>query len=400
MKKLIAILVALAMAAMLSITAFAEDEPVAAADPAPATPATAKLVKYLQVPEGTAVPTVVNVFTFTDNMAASSNVTAQELTTANPGTQTITVNAQSPATSADDANSVYQAETLEALGTFTHAGVYAYTVTETSSTITDGTAAQVIVPGGESYVVRYVVKNVNGTPTVTDITVQDSQGNKEDATTTDPTTNDDTTTTDIEYDGFTFKNTYQKTEGDGTLANAPLKVSKAVAGDTTAAPDADFPFSITLTQAFGAPATAPIAQVYEGNTAVGNPISVPYGTATDFTLKAGQTLAFLTLPAGTSYAVSENLTGEDDFAAFAPSYAVNTNEATGSADYGVTLATNSLRVNESDKDLVAYTNTYDEDIDTPTGILISNLPYIALALVAIGGLVAYVIVRRKADDEA
>ena len=37
---------------------------------------------------------------------------------------------------------------------------------------------------------------------------------------------------------------------------------------------------------------------------------------------------------------------------------------------------------------------------TSTGILISNLPYIALALVAIGGLVAYVVVRRRNADEA
>ena len=46
------------------------------------------------------------------------------------------------------------------------------------------------------------------------------------------------------------------------------------------------------------------------------------------------------------------------------------------------------------------TNTSNQEEETPTGILINNLPYIALALVAIGGLCAYVIVRRKADDEA
>ena len=43
---------------------------------------------------------------------------------------------------------------------------------------------------------------------------------------------------------------------------------------------------------------------------------------------------------------------------------------------------------------VVTNNLNDADI-SPEGILISNLPYIALALVAIGGLVAYVIVRRQ-----
>ena len=394
MKKLISILVAFAMMATLCVlSAFA-------ADPDPADPEDAKLVKYLEMPEGVSVPNATFTFTFEDNLTASSNVDAEELATANPGTQVISFADGYSATDTDaDAASVYKADDLKALGTFTHAGVYAYTVTETDWAFDPADTNKTIVPDGKSYIVRYVVKNVDGQPAVTDITVQEVGGNKVDATTEDPTENDKEETTTVEYDGFTFKNTYQKTEGDGTLDKAPLKVSKAVAGEA-GAPAADFPFSITLTQAYGAPATAPTAQVYEGTTPVGEPISVPYGTAKDFTLKAGQTLAFLTLPAGTSYAVSENLTGEEDFAAFAPSYAVNTTEATGSADYGVDLATSTLRVNEADKDLVAYTNTYDKDIDTPTGILMNNLPYIVLALVAIGGLVAYVIVRRRQSDEA
>ena len=74
LNKFFAVLVALAMMATLCVCmAFAEGE-------APtATPDNAKLVKYLEVPEGTAVPTVVNVFTFTPNEEASSNVTAEDI---------------------------------------------------------------------------------------------------------------------------------------------------------------------------------------------------------------------------------------------------------------------------------------------------------------------------------
>ena len=46
------------------------------------------------------------------------------------------------------------------------------------------------------------------------------------------------------------------------------------------------------------------------------------------------------------------------------------------------------------------TNKYNPSEGSVTGILMSNIPYIVLALVAIGGLCAYVVVRRKNADEA
>ena len=403
MKKLISILVAFAMMAALCVCmAFAAD------DPAPADPADAKLVKYLQIPEGTSVPDATFGFTFTEDAADSSNVTAQELTDSKPDNPTIRFNEGYATTVAEDGASVYKAIAVPALVNPAHAGVYAYTVTENDTyTITGKTDAQTIIlnPDQDQYVVRYVVKNVGGTPTVTGITVQDKTGEKEDPTTEDPTTNDDTETTTVEYDGFTFKNVYQKTEGDGTLANAPLKVTKAVTG-TDAPADAAFPFTMTLTKALGAADAAPSAQVYDKNGAPkGDAIPVTYGEAFTFDLMNGETLAFVYLPAGTRYEASELLaTDARDYAAYAPSVAVNTDEYTASADYGLDLAAQAADatylVSENDKDAVAYTNNYDKNIDTPTGILISNLPYIALALVAIGGLVAYVVVRRRQNDEA
>ena len=97
------------------------------------------------------------------------------------------------------------------------------------------------------------------------------------------------------------------------------------------------------------------------------------------------------------------------FSAYTASYAVDTGDPNDAADFaisgnaatGASLATydNYLLVDKA-TDEIAYTNDYNADLDTPTGILINNLPYIALALVAIGGLVAYVVVRRRQDDEA
>ena len=45
------------------------------------------------------------------------------------------------------------------------------------------------------------------------------------------------------------------------------------------------------------------------------------------------------------------------------------------------------------------TNISDED-STLEGVLDNSIPYIVLALVAIGGMAAYVIVRRRNADEA
>ncbi len=422
MKKLISILVAFAMMAALAVTAaFAEDPPTG-------TTANSKIEKYLVVPEGVTVPTVTNTFTFANYLDGSSGVTAAELTDAAPATQTIIVNnASNDSLDPNDGNSKVQAETLNSLQNPPHPGVYAYVVTEATSVITNATDAQAIVPGDEAYVIRYYVKNVNGTPTVTDITAQEAEvdpdtgevtipqdAEKVDPTDEDPTgdvdpadpedPDDEDEIVDEDVPGIAFKNIYRKTEGDGTLANAPLKVTKTLAGegaDTALA----FPFTITLTPGEGAATTAQSAQVYDANgNAVGAPISVAYDTPTIFNLKGGETLAFVYLPAGTRFEVTETMANADAYSAYAPSVIVNTDEYNASADLGQTLAAqaagDTYLVAENDKDVAAYTNTYDASIDTPTGILISNLPYIVLALVAIGGLVAYVVVRRRQDDEA
>ena len=120
------------------------------------------------------------------------------------------------------------------------------------------------------------------------------------------------------------------------------------------------------------------------------PATVKGACTKEITLKHNQRLVFTDLDVGATYTVAET---ED--AGYTAAY-VKTAEGTAAASV-TGLSTNGT-ITEKD-DSVAYTNTSKKD-SKPTGILISNLPYIALALVAIGGLVAYVVVRRKADDEA
>ena len=421
--KLLALLLVVALAVMLCVTAFAADDDPANPTTEPvAEPATssipsadsssANLVKYLVIPDGATVPTVENKFKFEPNQAASSTgVSATELADATPGTdgvQTITINSTNAKIPAHrEGNSVYLDAALASLNsenTPLHAGVYAYTVTETAA---DYNGSGEIVKSAESYIVRYYVKtNASGQAVVDEITVQKGTdaSAKVDPNVDDPTENDDSSTTEIEITGFTFTNTYRLNNGDNTYVNAPLKVSKTVEGkenDTT-----KFPIAITLTKAVGAADTVLQASIYnaDGTMVAGSTKNVPYGTETMFDITTGQTVAILTMPVGTKYTTSEKLANATDYNAYVPSVESKSGTTT---DFSVTGTqgqtldgqSSDLLIEQDVKDTVAYTNTYDSQIDTPTGILMNNLPYIILILVVLGGLTGYVLSKRRREQE-
>ena len=95
------------------------------------------------------------------------------------------------------------------------------------------------------------------------------------------------------------------------------------------------------------------------------------------TLTNGQWLSFDTIETGATVTIVE-----DTYPGF---------EATG---------TMTATANDTAGAAMDVTNKYNPSEGSVTGILMSNIPYIVLALVAIGGLCAYVVVRRKNADEA
>ena len=129
------------------------------------------------------------------------------------------------------------------------------------------------------------------------------------------------------------------------------------------------------------------------------------GTATpaSFQLKHGEKIRFDdgtdgTLPAGTTWTLKE--TGE---AEYTPRVDIFDNSATsfqnntGSLATDMTISkgqdgTSDLKLGDV-KSIAAWTNTRT-DI-TPTGILLNNLPFIMLILVAIGGFVGYIASKRR-----
>lgn len=414
LNKFFAVLVALAMMAMLSVTAFAVEELDTDAKKEGKTETTGKMVKELIVPDGVAhYPTVKNTFTFTTEESALSNVTKIEADKAVPGDAEIIIDGSDALTDAkDDGLSRVDNITIPSLDLtkVDHPGVYAYKVVESNAKILNPTEATgTITPGNEQYIVRYtVVNDGNGGYTIKYVTVQKyDETTKKTTTITDPTKDYDPDTEGVQNDGgFTFTNTYKLSQSGNDYDSAALKITKTVVqkdNDTT-----KFPMHFVLNKAVGIDAgeAAPAPQYYiydmTTKTAKGDAKNANYGENT-VEIAHNEAIVFLTLPVGTTYTVDEHLDDAAAYSAYLPSVTVN-GTAGQTVQLGQTLPAQAenakLMIEETDKDVVAYTNTYDKNIDTPTGILISNLPYIALALVAIGGLVAYVVVRRRQDDEA
>ena len=384
MKKLISILVAFAMMATLAVTAaFAADEPPTG------TAATAKLVKYLQAGEGVAVP---------DGMVFNFTLTPSEN---NPGTVD-TVNVEIPVSGmTKDKNGDYIgsktiAEIFNGV-TFPKAGEYIFTADEVATTWTAATGES-LVEDQDTFEVHIYVKNDGDGTAIDKVTVSDGEEK------VDPTeikdVADDGQDKDGNNIGFSFTNTFKKDLSDdndndasglidlekkveGTYADKTYKFDFDLAYELPAANESDVYYKVLpkgTTDASGITAVK----------ATGSPINVK--------LADGEKLIITKAPQGIKWSTTENLSKATDLQNHEKYQATVDKYDAGASEPGADHSTTQQTLSE--KDAVKYTNTLEDTDVTPTGILINNLPYIALALVAIGGLVAYVVVRRRQDDEA
>lgn len=421
MKKLISILVAFAMMATLCVCmAFAAGE--GKAD-------TSFITKYVKLPSGVTIPDKTFEFEVTPqgNAPAVKAGADLDLNTLKDG------DFRASASEADGSSLVGNlkiADWFDATS-FPAAGKYTYIVKEKApegyeESIGDN-ANEKLVYSQAQYTIEIYVTNDGTGKKIEDIIAKDEQG-KVDVTDTDPTDNhtqDDVT--DANAEGATFVNDFQNlgntpddpTEVDPTDDDfGDLGIKKVVTG-TYGDKTAPFKFNVTVNKPeAGYPVDTVEAFIYTDGVKAESPIVFTFGTEnTDITLKSGQTLAFLNLPEGATYAVTENLAGMTAVtpADYKASYETINKDADGvdtsivtvtpieASDAGANLAladgNKKAIVNDDQKNTVVYTNDSQID-DTPTGILMNNLPYIVLALVAIGGLVAYVVVRRRNADEA
>ena len=403
--KKFSLVAALALAVMLlfslTATAFAADY----AEGTETDPAQAAITKILEMPVGTDIPAATFTFDFealeVDGVPADDpqnptnmpGITAKSVTF--PGSSGVV-------TGTPAGVDAYYLETSNIVGgiTFPSAGVYKYKVTERVNTYTLGTVLPLIETMAYSQAVYnievWVDNNAAGTGTyvryIVAIRMVNDDGTPETAgVKVDPTPGGDPTVTN-DYSKMIFNNIYTKRIGGTDPDESVLTVSKAVTGDF-ADMSKTFDFNVTITKpAIGVadPASYIGYKLNASGVITGSPITFNSGVTQTVALAHGEKLIFLDMHVGASFLVTEDVAIN-----YTPGYQLDGTAGpayTTGATYGMTA---SAYLREAG-DIIAFTNTYSAV--GPTGILVDNLPFIALIAVAILALTAYIVFksRRKA----
>lgn len=279
--------------------------------------------------------------------------------------------------------------------TYQEAGKYEYTVKESDTVtpaVTNGDHEKMIMSQAKYTMDVYVTDGENG-PEISNIVV-----NK---------TNDDagqTATGKVDIsntDGndFKFTNTYVQEAGTGTDPTNPdstydqfgsLNVSKKVvnANGTTATSDDEF----TFTAIFAFP-TGTDANTLGGiKDADGNSVKLGEDRTYTFKLKANKNMKFTGVPVGTTITVKETATKNYKGSAEVVLNGGTSQTVSANKYYEELTAVNNQKLGQN-QNTVDVTNTYN---DVPlTGIIMNNLPYIAMIVIGAAALVVYVQNKRK-----
>lgn len=401
--KILKKLLSVSLAAVLSlggmVTAFA-------ADPSPDD--NVKILKELKMDESLSIPTGGLAFSFTftakeynGDTATSSIVNGEAMPTVGP--VGITVPANTIGTN-DNGMDSYKVESDKIFNgvVWQAPGVYTYTVAETASTTSTVPSNATIDYSTTSYEVTAYVKNDGaGGFVVAQIGVRTpgSTGSSGKVNVTPGLTTNE----------FAFVNEYSESAG-GTdpTSDAALKVSKTVAATDHGDQNKYFEFNIaTAASASETAATAYKAYVIDtaGNSVVslsdgkngltatatdtyGDYKEVLAGTTLNVKLKHGQHVAFVGMGVGSKYEATETAAtnyGTDI------SVIVNGGTAIALTDE---LSTDE-RVIGAAANSADFTNTFDETAITPTGITTNDIPFIGMIVLAMGALVAFVVVKTR-----
>lgn len=278
--------------------------------------------------------------------------------------------------------------------TYTEAGKYEYTVTENQTAtpaVTNGEHEKMIMSEAEYKMDVYVENTSTGGCQIANIIVNNAKDDKGETTTA--TGKVDISNTD--KNGFKFTNTYVQEAGTGENPSNPgedyktygsLNVSKTINGNGgTASTTDEFIFQAT----FNFP-TGTDANTLGGVKANGTAITLTDG-ACDFKLKNGENEKFTGLPVGTTMTVTESATPN-----YKGSANVTINGAPGktieATKYDEAITVSNQKLGQK-KNTVDVTNTYN---NVPvTGIIMNNLPYIAMIVICAAALVVYVQNKRK-----
>ena len=391
-RKILTVVLTLVLSLGIMMSVSADPEPTELADGGTLTePAVAILGKTLQLPSGVQIPAG-TAFTFDFALKSVDGDTTAILPSISEKTITYTTAAATDPSDPTVQASGFVEETMHSTDvlagvTWPHAGVYVYTVTEENSAMTGMTYSEV------AYEMTVHVANTvpyDGTLYVAAVEfhqVKDAAGDDMTAVKTAPifvNTYEKTTTLVISKDVTgTYADTTKKFEFTLTMTKGPTEVNDG----TT-----EVEYVGTIVHATGSsPATTSVTVSFDGDKNV---------TTKTFELKHGDVLTFDDLPTGTTYSLTENLDSADpveaNYRAFVK-VTINgdTPLSNGASDYGDALSIGELvpiNLGENDN-IAAWTNEHQHV--TPTGILLNNLPFVLLILLAVSGFVAYIVIKRK-----
>ena len=388
MKKLISILVAFAMMATLAVTsAFALDEKAVEGQ----TFVTKKLHVANDIAASELAGNVVVTFTFT---GATGSAADNAASVTSPTVTIDTTDAKKVTTDAGDATTIYyfvsKALDAEFFGLESDAmkpGVYNYTVKETTNATTANRATEKKT-GSDNITEKTfklsVLKAKDGTLNFTASEVG------EDGKITLINTTEDVNS--VKTNGLSFDNNLFDVKETTDYDDSQFKMKKDVTDEYGIYNGEAFEFTYYLTIPDGAVPAEDVALVVseDGTTETQLTGAEIYtnGTANTVNLKKGGYVYFKKLPLGSKVKASETDT-----------------KLTGAQDEGKMYYTTNrgmtefLKLEADNSASAEVTNISNED-KTMEGVLHNSIPYIVLALVAIGGMAAYVVIRRRNADEA
>lgn len=280
--------------------------------------------------------------------------------------------------------------------TFTEAGEYEYTVTETQTAdpaVADGEHEKMIMSKAEYTMDVYVTENTEGNLVIDNIIVKKMRDDKgDDAQGTKVTDIGDTDT-----NGFNFTNTYVQEAGTGDKPSTPgedytnygsLNVSKTISVPEGVQADANKEFDFTATFKFPDGTDANALGGVKGN---GTDITLKQDGTYTFKLKTTEKMKFTGVPVGTKISVTESATPNyKGSAAVVINGAAQDTVTASKYDETITVSEKSLG---QKKNTVDVTNTYNY-VPT-TGIIMNTLPYVLMIALCGVALIAFVGFKRR-----
>ena len=280
--------------------------------------------------------------------------------------------------------------------TFTEAGEYEYTVTETQTAdpaVADGEHEKMIMSKAEYTMDVYVTENTEGNLVIDNIIVKKMRDDKgDDAQGTKVTDIGDTDT-----NGFNFTNTYVQEAGTGDKPSTPgedytnygsLNVSKTISVPEGVQADANKEFDFTATFKFPDGTDANALGGVKGN---GTDITLKQDGTYTFKLKTTEKMKFTGVPVGTKISVTESATPNyKGSAAVVINGAAQDTVTASKYDEAITVSEKSLG---QKKNTVDVTNTYNY-VPT-TGIIMNTLPYVLMIALCGVALIAFVGFKRR-----